>query len=838
MYASMPLRVAVIDMQPISPAVGGGRLRLLGLYHALGPGIETTYVGTYDWPGEKQREIRLSDSLTEINVPLSNEHFRSAARWRGFAAGATIIDVAFPLLGRRSTAYLDRARAVAAGADVVVFSHPWIHPLLAESLDRHRQTVVYDSHNVEALLRYDLLDATAFGREVAKAAVATELYLARVADAVVACSSEDIAFYRYVFGVSGERLSLVPNGVFVDAVTTPSHDQRADAQAGLGVAGPTAAFIGSNYRPNVEAVEYLLREIAPATPELTFVVCGGVCDAFATTPGAARNVRLEGRISDEEKLRVLHAADIAVNPMFSGSGTNIKMFDFMAAGLPIVSTSAGARGICDATRAGITVCEPQAIADVLHELVRDPWRRECGGAANRRWAESEFAWEALSPRMGSILRRVHTQHGNVESSPARGVQGTGPEIRAGAAGAPAWRAVRPRIAILSTFGIRCGIADYTSNLAEALLAVGADVAILANAMDGHEDGRIPVPGTLDGAIVERIWTYDNTRWRYSDVCPDRVVDFLRVRGFGHLNVQYHRGFFPEPMLINLIHTIVARGVRASVSLHNSSDTSPEFLEQLTAMPIVVFVHRPAERDRLRDLGIEACLLPLGVRECQAGGRHRLPLECRDADPLLATFGFLRPHKGLLELVEAIDILRMTFPQIRLLAQTALYPSADSGSYLARVRARIDELELQEIVHVDPNFVEIELATARLAQATAVVLPYALSDEGASAAAATALASRRPLVTTRARIFDELRSVAYMAEDNSPPVLAAAIASVCAVPELRARLEKSVTRAAEARRWPDVARQLLGAITTGRGAGPDAAAGVDQEGCAAIPVLRS
>ena len=44
--------VTVLDMQPIDPPVGGGRLRLLGLYHALGADLRATYVGTYDWPGQ------------------------------------------------------------------------------------------------------------------------------------------------------------------------------------------------------------------------------------------------------------------------------------------------------------------------------------------------------------------------------------------------------------------------------------------------------------------------------------------------------------------------------------------------------------------------------------------------------------------------------------------------------------------------------------------------------------------------------------------------------------------------------------------------------------------
>jgi Glycosyl transferases group 1 len=38
------------------------------------------------------------------------------------------------------------------------------------------------------------------------------------------------------------------------------------------------------------------------------------------------------------------AADFAINPMFSGAGTNVKMADFIAARLPILSTEFGARG--------------------------------------------------------------------------------------------------------------------------------------------------------------------------------------------------------------------------------------------------------------------------------------------------------------------------------------------------------------------------------------------------------------------------------------------------------------------------------------------------------------
>ena len=57
------IKVLIADMQPIEPAIGGGRLRLKGLYSNLGDSIEATYVGTYDWQGEKNREIMISDHL-------------------------------------------------------------------------------------------------------------------------------------------------------------------------------------------------------------------------------------------------------------------------------------------------------------------------------------------------------------------------------------------------------------------------------------------------------------------------------------------------------------------------------------------------------------------------------------------------------------------------------------------------------------------------------------------------------------------------------------------------------------------------------------------------------
>jgi hypothetical protein len=135
------MRVTVLDMQPIDPPLGGGRVRLLGLYHHLGDRVNVSYVGTFDWPGESPRWLRLSDTLTEEDIPLSAEHFAFNTRMQDLAGGMTVIDTMFPIGGRLSDDYIRASAKAIEDADVVVFSHPWLYPLLRSRINRQNQLV-------------------------------------------------------------------------------------------------------------------------------------------------------------------------------------------------------------------------------------------------------------------------------------------------------------------------------------------------------------------------------------------------------------------------------------------------------------------------------------------------------------------------------------------------------------------------------------------------------------------------------------------------------------------------------------------------------------------------
>ena len=403
------LNVAVLDMQPIHPACGGGRLRLLGLYHALGAHLPTTYVGTYDWPGPGYRDHQLTGTLREIDVPLSDQHFRAADEWKQLAGGKTLIDASFPLLAHHSPDFVKAATAAIADADVVVFSHPWVYPLVSGALRWQEQLIIYDAQNVESVLRYRLLGDSEVGLRIVRHATAVERELCRRANLVLACSHEDRELFHRLYEMPLAKCRVTPNGTFVGEA--PCQDARRESKRRLGLADtPLAVFIGSLFPPNEEAARFICSELAPALPEVTFAICGGVGDAIdgeALVRRGIGNVRITGTLDDDARREYLGAADLAVNPMFSGSGTNIKMFDFMAAGLPVISTPTGARGI-NLSGSAVHIAAPGEFAGAVRTVLADQEYAQRLGTAARRLACESYSWERLSPRLGRLLTRHRT----------------------------------------------------------------------------------------------------------------------------------------------------------------------------------------------------------------------------------------------------------------------------------------------------------------------------------------------------------------------------------------------------------------------------------------------
>jgi glycosyltransferase involved in cell wall biosynthesis len=118
------------------------------------------------------------------------------------------------------------------------------------------------------------------------------------------------------------------------------------------------------------------------------------------------NVKIMGEVNGETLADIYRAADFGFNPMTMGSGTNIKMLDFMAAGLTIVTTPTGARGLDGADGVHWHVAEIGGFAATARAAVNGYCPGHPLGAAARELAQQHYDWRAIAARLAVALRAL------------------------------------------------------------------------------------------------------------------------------------------------------------------------------------------------------------------------------------------------------------------------------------------------------------------------------------------------------------------------------------------------------------------------------------------------
>jgi glycosyltransferase involved in cell wall biosynthesis len=121
----------------------------------------------------------------------------------------------------------------------------------------------------------------------------------------------------------------------------------------------------------------------------------------------AKNVFLLGRVSDEVKMELYRMSDIALNPMINGSGTNIKMLDYMAAGLPVITTPIGARGLSLKNYENVIICEIPEFPAKIQELINDRDLYIKLSLLGRKTVEKKYDWEKIAGNMAKNISDLH-----------------------------------------------------------------------------------------------------------------------------------------------------------------------------------------------------------------------------------------------------------------------------------------------------------------------------------------------------------------------------------------------------------------------------------------------
>jgi glycosyltransferase involved in cell wall biosynthesis len=375
---------------PVHPPRGGGQVRIFHLFRELARIYDIELV-TLGIPGTPARRIQLAPGLSETRIPKSAEHARQEFALER-EAGTLVTDVAFSLLYRLTPDYLAALRSASRGARAVIASHPYPLPAILEVTDR---PVWYEAQDVEALLKAEALAGADGASDLLEQVKRIERACCDRAEFIWACSSEDRSEFVARYGVGADRILVVPNGVALEELSYVPLPVRREHKRRLGIADSfLAVFLASWHAPNVLAAQELV-EIARRQPSVEFLLVGSVGQALAGSE-VPDNVDLAGMVASEFKRAALSIADLALNPVVTGSGTNLKMLDYFASGTPVVSTAFGARGL--GVRAGehYTLAEPDRFGEAVESVRKadEPVLTQIASAAQAH-VEANMTWEAI-----------------------------------------------------------------------------------------------------------------------------------------------------------------------------------------------------------------------------------------------------------------------------------------------------------------------------------------------------------------------------------------------------------------------------------------------------------
>jgi sugar transferase (PEP-CTERM/EpsH1 system associated) len=409
------MRILWVKAGGIVPADTGGRIRSLHILKELARRHSVTVFTYYAehfndqhrHRGGESGELRSFADVVAIPIALQPERtFRDHLQFGRmlFSSDPCSMQVIGGESGGRLR-YFDgadirrRLDALIAGGNFDILVCDFIYPAGLIDWTLSCPKILF-THNVEAQLWKQQFEAARhplkkllYWKEW-RALRAAEIRYARQADYVIAVSEQNRAFFsRYV---SPARVSTIATGVDIDFFRPAAAE-----------ASPSMVFTGSmDWMPNQQGVLFFTAEILPhihaEVPNADLWIVGRYPSSEIQRLSSAQ-IHVTGRVDDIRPY--LEKAPVYIVPLLSGSGTRIKIFEAMAMGKAVVSTSLGAEGLPVTHGQNILIADhPREFAGAVVRVLRDPELAARLGRAARALVEKQCTWKTAAIQFESILQ--------------------------------------------------------------------------------------------------------------------------------------------------------------------------------------------------------------------------------------------------------------------------------------------------------------------------------------------------------------------------------------------------------------------------------------------------
>jgi glycosyltransferase involved in cell wall biosynthesis len=407
------MRILWVKIGGLWPSTSGGRIRSLEMLSCLSQQHEVTVLTT---EGPADDPVGLARRLPRcriLSLPFVAPRLGSPA-FAAALARSWLSSSPVDLLKWRVDAIRDRVRTLIADGAVEICVADFL--VAATNIPRSdRVPLVLFEHNVEYIIwrRLAALETRPWRRALLeiewRKIRRVERAACAFADLTVAVSEADRQLLQQLAPTA--RCVAIPTGVDA-AYFTPGG--RPEVPYRL-------VFTGSmDWHPNEDAILYFSEAILPLiraqVPDVTVTVVGRTPSVRLRADAARAGIVVTGTVDDVRPY--IDEAAVYIVPLRAGGGTRLKIFEALAMGKAVVSTSVGAEGLgLTPDRNACIADEPHAFARAVVALLHEPARRRALGQAGRQLVEDRYSWERVAGSFDQYCQSVVTRAATHSSSP-------------------------------------------------------------------------------------------------------------------------------------------------------------------------------------------------------------------------------------------------------------------------------------------------------------------------------------------------------------------------------------------------------------------------------------
>lgn len=400
------MKILWLNAGLLLPLDKGGKLRTWHVLGHLARQHEITYLSFSD-DGQTAAD---RDGMREVcarleTVPRAGAA-KGTARFYMNAARYLLEPVPYAVANYGSAAYAARVRSLLAETKFDAVVCDFLPPVVNLPATLPCPSILF-THNVEAEI---------WRRHAENAAnPISKILMTQQWRRMLRFEERALARFDLVLAVSDADRQTFQQ-LYPDALHAPAHvvqtgvDTAYFAPAESAVRRAHLVFTGSmDWLPNEDGMLYFVREILPlvrdAEPEATLSIIGRAPTPAVTRLAEAAGIEVTGRVDDVRPH--VAAGAVYVVPLRIGGGTRLKIFEAMAMGKAVVSTTIGAEGLPVSSGQNVVIAdEPARFAQAVVHLIRDTADRRRIEREARALVVEHYDWSAVSQDFDDALARL------------------------------------------------------------------------------------------------------------------------------------------------------------------------------------------------------------------------------------------------------------------------------------------------------------------------------------------------------------------------------------------------------------------------------------------------